>query len=503
MSKYKPLLTFLFYLILVTVLGNLLYFASEETSHDPTYRLILNPSEYNDSGMSSTWEKLSYRFQVQPFNLIALIVFVCAIIHTLISHQFNILSSKLRKRNIDQKKEIIDSFGVEMLHFMGEVEVIFGIWVIPLMVFMSLMYDWSTAISYLSARNYIEPLFVIVIMAIASTRPIVRLTEDCLKFIAKFGKESVTAWWWTVLTIGPLAGSFITEPGAMTLSALILSRHFYRYHPRPKFAYATLGLLFTNISVGGVFTSFAAPPVLMVSQKWEWDTSYMMQHFGWKAVMGILIANTLYFFLFRTELRRMEEFRLDNISKETKALESEQKIPFWITLVNIVFLAWMVVHNHYPVIFLGSFLLFLGFQQVTATYQSDLNLRMPLLVGFFLAGLIVHGSLQGWWISPLIGDASENVLMLLSVTLTAFTDNAQITFLATLIPDFSEVMKYAVVAGAVTGGGLTVIANAPNPLGQALLGKHFSNGVSTGGLFLAALTPTIIMAASFWLFKSY
>jgi hypothetical protein len=54
-----------------------------------------------------------------------------------------------------------------------------------------------------------------------------------------------------------------------------------------------------------------------------------------------------------------------------------------------------------------------------------------------------------------------------------------------------------VVAGAVTGGGLTVIANAPNPAGQSILSSYFQDGVAPLRLFLAALIPTVIMALCF------
>jgi Na+/H+ antiporter NhaD/arsenite permease-like protein len=83
--------------------------------------------------------------------------------------------------------------------------------------------------------------------------------------------------------------------------------------------------------------------------------------------------------------------------------------------------------------------------------------------------------------------------MAVATILTAFNDNAAITFLSTLVPGFTDSLKYAVVAGAVAGGGLTVIANAPNPAGQAILKKYFDNGVSPAGLLLGALAPTVIV----------
>lgn len=504
MARWKSTLTFIFYLALIAILTDLLYLASIETTHhDPSLNLLVKPTAYNDAHLTTTWEQLQNRIAMQPFNIPALLIFICAIFHTLFAHNFNVLAEKLRLKNLKENKEIVDSFGVEILHFMGEVEVIFGIWIIPLVLTMSYYFDWATAIHYLDSLNYTEPLFIIVIMTLTSTKPVIRLAEDLLHYIARFGNGTVTAWWWTILMIGPLAGSLITEPGAMTISALMLSNHFYRYKPKPIFAYATIGLLFVNISVGGVFTSFAAPPVLMVSEVWSWDTTFMVTSFGWKAAIGIFLANTLYYLIFRKEFHVLEKKRLLHISEEIEQEKDLSKIPFWITLVNITFLAWTVVHGHYPVIFIGTFVLFLGFQRATLPFQTNLQLRTPILVGFFLAGLIVHGNLQGWWISPILGHASESLLMTMSATLTAFTDNAEITFLASLIPDFSDSSKYAIVAGAVTGGGLTVIANAPNPLGQALLGKHFHQGVSAGGLFLAAITPTLIMAAMFWIFKPF
>jgi hypothetical protein len=162
-----------------------------------------------------------------------------------------------------------------------------------------------------------------------------------------------------------------------------------------------------------------------------------------------------------------------------------------------MFLAWTVVNSHYPALFLGGFLFFIGFARATAPYQSRIELKAPLLVGFFLAGLVIHGGLQGWWIAPVLASLSETPLFLGAALLTAFNDNALITYLATLVPSLTEAMKVAVVEGAVTGGGLTVIANAPNPAGQAILGRFFSGGILPVWLFVAALLPTLITILAF------
>jgi Na+/H+ antiporter NhaD/arsenite permease-like protein len=189
--------------------------------------------------------------------------------------------------------------------------------------------------------------------------------------------------------------------------------------------------------------------------------------------------------LFRKEFVALEERHQLKLTQSKE--EKQDKVPFWISITHVTFLAWTVAHNHAPVLFVGAFLLFLGFYHATKAFQEPLNLKPPVLVGFFLAGLVVHGTLQAWWIAPLLTRVSSDALLLLSAILTTFNDNAEITFLATLIPTLDEQMKYAIVAGAVTGGGLTVIANAPNPLGQSILSKHFQQGISAIGLLKGLL----------------
>jgi hypothetical protein len=156
-------------------------------------------------------------------------------------------------------------------------------------------------------------------------------------------------------------------------------------------------------------------------------------------------------------------------------------------------MVWTILNAHHPALFVPGLLFYLAFAQVTSPYQNNVDLRSPLLVGFFLGGLLIHGGVQGWWIEPVLGSLAEIPLMLAATIMTSFNDNAAITYLATLIPGITDSMKYAVVAGAVAGGGLTVIANAPNPAGQAILKGFFENGVSPARLFLAAVGPTTIV----------
>jgi hypothetical protein len=204
--------------------------------------------------------------------------------------------------------------------------------------------------------------------------------------------------------------------------------------------------------------------------------------------------------VFRRELRALSASRAI-APREQPDEEAERvlPVPWWVFAVHLAFMAWTVVNAHYPALFIAGFLFFLGFARATAEYQSRLDLRTPLLVGVFLGGLVVHGGLQGWWIAPVLARLSAVPLFLGSTLLTAFNDNALITYLATLVPNLDPSLRIAIVQGAVTGGGLTVIGNAPNPAGQALLGRYFGGGVSPLGLALGALLPTVIAALLFWL----
>ncbi|GAB4272114.1 MAG: putative Na+/H+ antiporter [Opitutales bacterium] len=479
---------------------------------------VVGSSVYDDPEGGSLLEIILGRISQDPFNLVATLIFFAAVIHTFFTARFNALAHHFEQvhreailksgRTADQKPYIDAkddvSFRATLFHFLGEVEAIFGIWCIPLVISMALFYDWGAVVSYFSSGvNYTEPVFVVIIMAIASTRPVLFFAEQCLSKVAFLGGHSPLAWWFAILCIAPILGSFITEPAAMTIAALLLGRQFYKLEPSNRLRYATLGLLFVNISVGGTLTHFAAPPVLMVASTWGWDLFYMLQHFGWKACIGIFISTCAYAIIFRKDLielntraRKIEEDR----AKLGTVVLSEEPIPHWVTVVHLGFLAWTVFTLHQPPLFIGGFLFFMAFIKATAHHQYDLKITKPLLVGFFLAGLVTHGGMQAWWLDPVLSRLGETPLFIGSIVLTAFNDNAAITYLASLVPAFDSnvVLQQAVVYGAVVGGGLTVIANAPNPAGQSILSQYFKKGISPMGLLVSALCPTVIMALCFY-----
>lgn len=376
-------------------------------------------------------------------------------------------------------------------HLLGEVEVVFGFWALVLIAVMFVTDGPAAATHYLDSRNFTEPLFVFAIMVIAGTRPILHAATSGVRLLSKALPlpHNLSAYL-TILTLVPLLGSFITEPAAMTLAALMLRDRFFRNGLSKPLRYATLGVLFVNVSIGGTLTPFAAPPVLMVAGTWHWDFPFMMGNFGWKAAVVVVVNALAAALLFRRELCR--------ISAEGRET-AHGRVPFTMVVLHLVFLGLVVLFAHHPVMFLGVFLFFLGVAQAYERHQDRLILREGLLVGFFLAGLVVMGGQQQWWLQPILLSMSNDAVFFGATILTAFTDNAALTYLGSLVEGLSDGFKYALVAGAVTGGGLTIIANAPNPAGVAMLRGHFEDeSINPLGLFLGALPPTILAALGFW-----
>ena len=418
-----------------------------------------------------------------PIEILATTLFALAVMHTFAVKKFAQWAHRYPKGSIPEN----------LFHFLAETEVVFGLWAGALFVgIIALKGNVHDAIAYIESLNYTEPKFVLVVMVVAATRPVVKLAENFISLVARLLplKESL-AFYLTALSVGCLLGSFITEPAAMTLLALVLKRRYFDRGISLKLAYATLGLLFVNVSIGGTLTHFAAPPVLMIATKWEWDTAYMLTHFGWRAAASCLVSAAMVTFVYRKELNTIEP-----------AQNPSAPIPIWLTLTHLFFLAAVVGFAHHPDVFFGVFMLFLGVVTATREYQDNLKLREGLLVGYFLAGLVTLGSLQSWWLKPLIESMTGDTLFFGTTGLTALTDNAALTYLGSLVEGITPELKYALVAGAVTGGGLTVIANAPNPAGVGILqnAKAFgSEGINPLGLFVGALPPTAVAIVFFWL----
>ncbi len=557
---------------------------------------------YDDEHIVGFFNILKHRIQLEPFNLVASGIFLMAIVHTMLTNYFQRKSHDIEKRYDALKKQGLraersHSIPASILHLISEIETVFGLWLVVLAVAMASFYSWGNFVAYINSLHYTEPLFKIVIMTIAASRPIIKLFETMFYKLTKVFGNTLEAWWLSILILSPLLGSIITEPAAMTIGALLLADKFYVLKPSKRLKYITLALLFANVSIGSSLTALTGMPVLMVSGAWGWDSAYVFMAIGWKAVIAIVLSTSAYFLIVRKDLNALHEAYLANryrqyiqhrfisekelegifiqleqnidkrmaFSSEFKAysfilkenikdlalekLSEEEleiydvenaieekfddilmdqmkrtlpgllpsdirpeyhdpnwdqrhdKVPIWVIGVHIVFLLWTVLNAHEPVLFLTGFLFYLGFYEVTNFYQNRLDLKPALLVAFFLSGLMIHGALQTWWVAPLLASLPEFGLNLVAILLSSFKDNASIAYLSTLVDNFPDAMKYALFTGALSGGGLTIIANAPNAVGASILKKHFKEGISFVLLLRFALLPMVIMTLVFYILR--
>ncbi len=408
-----------------------------------------------------------------PTELGASIIFAIAVLHTFCTSYFEALAKKSPRH-------------AGLWHLLGEIEIVFGFWAAILVIFISLNEDLETAKTFLNTRNFTEPLFVFAIMIVAGSKPILFFAEQLLQTLGLGTRlllrtRSAPVLYFLTLGITPLMGSLITEPAAMTLAAFLLRDLVYRHQCSKALLFGTLGVLFVNISIGGTLTNFAAPPVLMVATTWDWSSAFMFKNFGMESCVAIFINALGATLLFHRQL------------VEPNTTKKETNIPVAVICVHLLFLLGVVVFAHDPIIFMWILLFFIGYTIAYPKHQSPLILKEALLVGFFLGGLVVLGALQGWWLQPILEMMSPTAVFYGSLALTALTDNAALTYLGSLVTGTSPEFKLALVSGAVAGGGLTVIANAPNPAGIAILRKHFPNGaVSALYLLIAALPPTFV-----------
>jgi len=414
-------------------------------------------------------------------ELLGTVLFALAVLHTFCIKQFQHLAHRFPQNSVARN----------FFHLLGEVEIVFGLWAGILSVTMILLAGNRATIDYIDRLNFTEPAFVFAIMTIAATRPVLEFANSLINWIARIVPlPGEIRYYLVILIVGPLLGSLITEPAAMTVTAILMKDRFFSRNVSDQFKYVSLAVLFVNISIGGALTSFAAPPVLMVAGTWQWNSSYMFSHFGWKAVVAVVLNTALAILWLGKELKMLQPLPI-----QPGVVTS----PWGLRLAHLVFLALVVLTSHHIPVFLALSMFFLGLATVTREFQDELKLKESLLVAFFLAGLVVFGGFQRWWLEPLISGLQAFPLFLGTTVLTAFTDNAALTYLGSQLPNISLEFKHALVAGAVAGGGLTVIANAPNPAGFTILqGTFGKEGISPAGLIQAALIPSLVAMACLW-----
>ncbi len=418
------------------------------------------------------------------YEILGTCFFAAALLHTFSVSYFAKLSHRFEKGSAREA----------FFYLLSEVEVVFGFWAFLFLTVWACLEGITPVVQYQQSLNMTEPLFIFCIMIMASTRPVIAIARRLILALSLLlgrvlGIPTATLQFLTLMIVGPLLGSFITEPAAITITALLLYRMIDEAKVKSSFLYGILGLLFVNISVGGALTHFAAPPILVVARTWGWGFSDVFSHLGVAALLSVVVNAGVISYFYRRE-----------IQDTLVAIEKESyRMPIWVTITHLIFMALLVASSHYPQVFVGLFLIFMGLVSVTKNFQDQLKFREAFLVAFFLSGLIVFGAFQKWWLEPLLTSLDQYTLYFGAIVLTAVTDNAALTYLGSQVPGLSELAKWALVAGSLVGGGLTILANAPNPAGFSILSSKFPEGsLNAFKLFRAALFPTSVALLIFF-----
>ncbi|WP_213357473.1 putative Na+/H+ antiporter [Chlamydiifrater phoenicopteri] len=426
----------------------------------------------------------------------ALWIFSLSLVHMFLTPYFyKVCENYAHKKMVYPEQR--EKYGVlsELFKILSRVELVFILWSAPLFFWFLITEGTRLSIAYFSSRNYIFPFFVVVIVLFIESRPIVYLGERLLSKIANFGKKSPAAWWWTILLVSPFITPLIKETGTMVLACVLLVAKFFPFSPSKKFSYATAGLLFSNVSIGGMLFPITSRAVFLINSKLRWSAVFVLKYFSWKAFLAILVSTTIYYLIFRKEF---QAFPSTIPSRKTS-----EAVPWWVVVVHILFLVAVIFVRHIPVILVGVVLTFLGFRALTIMYQSPISFTKVGMVGLFFSGLILFGDLQEWWVLALMEKVSYEGHMIISFIMSMFLDNALVNYLIFKLPSANDCYHYLAISGAMSAGGLTLMANVPNIIGYLLLRPSFKvRSVSLVWLFVAALPPAVISALIFWAFKN-
>lgn len=422
-------------------------------------------------------------------------IFLLAIIHTFLTPKLFFLSERFRHKQLifteSSKKYYMLS---ELIGILSKVEIVFFVWAIPLFFLFWISEGFKLTITYFDTRNYSFPIYIMTIVVLTTSKPIIDFADRILTFLAKLGPNTPKMWWWALLLGSPLIACLVKEPGAMIIGSTLLLRKFYYLTPSRSFRYATMGLLFSNISMGGLLTPVSSRAFMLVQSSLNWKPGFLLAQFSWKAFIAIILSTTIYYVIFRKEFDKLPSTVRDRIN-------FKYAIPWWISATHILFLAAILWIKPASVILAAFFVLFLLFHKMTVFYQNPLHLDKMALLGLFYTGVLIHGDLQGKWISLIMEKLPGLGVLIVSFILSACMDNSIAHYLAMNVTSSSDCYRYLVVAGVTAAGGLTLLANSANLLGYTVLKTSFLS-ISFVKLFYYGLTPSLVALTIFWFLRS-
>jgi hypothetical protein len=104
----------------------------------------------------------------------ATVIFVLAILHTFMVGKIAEIGHHFPEHSMRS----------HLFHFLAEVEAVFGMWAAIFLGYMAIVSGVGSPIPYLESLNFTEPAFVFVIMAMAGTRPVIKLAEKAIVLVS-------------------------------------------------------------------------------------------------------------------------------------------------------------------------------------------------------------------------------------------------------------------------------------------------------------------------------
>ncbi|NGX39882.1 MAG: hypothetical protein KR126chlam1_01219 [Chlamydiae bacterium] len=404
------------------------------------------------------------------------IIFFIAVAHAFFSDKFLKIAHKFEAPS---KR----GFAYVGFAFLGNVAIIFGFWMIPILLYMLIMQGVSPTYDFLHSMDFREPFAYFVLITLAMTRPLRQLFESLMIRMSHSVKHQLIFWWCGTILFSSILTGIFSEIAIMTLACLYLAEKFFPLKPGRSLSYFTLALLLVGISIGTTIipVNFTFLIDFLTQGKishWE-----IFRLFGWKMLIGLVVIILGGALLFRKEL--------DSLQKTFKKAGKPPRISSREIIYGLLFFtASFGKGNMYLLLMVIAIVIILHkYPYRIKGEEGELSLYIPLLIAFFTYTLELHASLQAWWVTPLLERLQGGSAYVTTFFLTGLNEHVPLEALKVSLQGKAEGIKFFSYLAVLTGGGLTIIAKSANIVAKKTLIEHFPDRVISPFRHLLVAVP--------------
>lgn len=401
------------------------------------------------------------------FSTLCLVFFVAAISHALLSDRFLIFAHRY-ETSVDKSGSGL-SFAASFYFFVGNITCIFGLWLIPLLVYLAYHNGIDSAFSLFHESEPNEAVFNFVMVAIAMTRPMRYLFANVLRYFSSLFQNQLMFWWLGSFFLTILLSGLISEIAAMTLQCALLSHFFYNLKPGKSLSYFTLSVLLVCGAFGNTVIPFNLNEMFNFRTDWGWSGWDVFYYFGWKSFLSLAVAACMGAVWFRKEFALLQA-SFDQEMEKVSRHPINYRLIFYLVLLVLASLSKQSLYAMFA--FLVA-VIFLHKRHFMSEEEGELNLRDPLLIAFFTYTLEIYASLQSWWVLPMLEGIEGWSLYFATLFLTGLNENVPIQAASGVLQQTSEMIKFLFYLGLAAGGGITFFANSSNILAKEKLNSFF------------------------------